>query len=117
MGSCALAGRQVRPLWNRFANGTRRVNLLAADASAAASEPFLLAFRALEVGAVAVLAALLRRDPRLAKERGANGNTLLNLAVSVAAKAELDVGSASVDAVRRRCIRQPTPSNAPLPQP
>ena len=65
----------------------RRVNLLASDCGRRATEPFLAAFRALQAGDVAALCALLRRNPRLAKERGTNGNTLLNLAVSIAAKA------------------------------
>ena len=70
-----------------------RVNLLASDTSAQATEPFLSAFRALQAGDVAALHALLRRNPRLTQERGTNGNTLLNLAVSIAAKEKLGVGA------------------------
>ena len=77
----------------------RRVNLLASVSSAEATEPFLAAFRALQSGDVAALNALLRSNPRLARERGTNGNTLLNLAVSLAAKANLDVGLALVEAL------------------
>jgi ankyrin repeat protein len=77
----------------------RRVNLLASDSSAEATEPFLTAFRALQSGDVAALNALLRGKPRLAKERGTNGNTLLNLAVSIAAKANFDMGLALVEAL------------------
>ena len=69
--------------WDELA---ARVNALAADPKAAEGEPFLAAFRALESGNVAALRALLRSDARLARERGTNGNTLLNLAVSLAAK-------------------------------
>lgn len=55
--------------WDELA---RRVNLLAADSSAAASEPFLAAFRALTCGDVAALKTLLGRNARLAQERGTN---------------------------------------------
>ncbi len=78
---------------------TQRVNLLASDASAEATEPFLAAFRSLQSGDVAALNALLRRNPRLAQERGTNGNTLLNLAVSIAARADRSVGLALIDAL------------------
>jgi ankyrin repeat protein len=77
----------------------RRVNLLAADPSAQAAEAFLPAFRALETGDVTELRALLQRNPRLAQERGTNGNTLLNLAVSIAARANVDAGSELVEAL------------------
>ena len=70
----------------------RRVSLLASNATAQAAEPFLAAFQALQAGDAVALNALLGRNPHLARERGTNGNTLLNLAVSVAAKAKLDVG-------------------------
>jgi ankyrin repeat protein len=70
----------------------RRVNLLALSANAATTEPFLAAFRALQSGDVASLHALLLANPRLARERGTNGNTLLNLAVSLASKKNPDVG-------------------------
>ena len=82
--------------WDELAS---RVNLLASDSNNQASEPFLLAFRALQSGDVAALNALLRGNSRLAQERGTNGNTLLNLAVSIAAKMSLDVGSALVEAL------------------
>jgi ankyrin repeat protein len=75
----------------------RRVNLLASASSPEATEPFLGAFRALQSQDVAALSALLRSNPRLAKERGTNGNTLLNLAVSISAKATPDVGLALVE--------------------
>ena len=66
-----------------------RVSRLATAANAEATEPFLAAFRAMQSGDVAALNALLRSNPRLAEERGTNGNSLLNLAASVAAN--LDV--------------------------
>jgi ankyrin repeat protein len=77
----------------------RRVNLVASAPSVEATEPFLAAFRALQSGDVAALNGLLRGNPRLARERGTNGNTLLNLAVSLAAKAAPDVGLALVEAL------------------
>jgi ankyrin repeat protein len=77
----------------------RRVELLASDPDAAANEPFLGAFTALQSGNVAALKRVLRRHERVARDRGTNGNTLLNLAVSVAARMNHDVGLALVDAV------------------
>jgi len=74
-----------------------RVNLLASASNAAATEPFLAAFRALESGDVPALQSLLRDQPRLAKDRGTNGNTLLNLAVSIAAKGDPSGGLALVE--------------------
>jgi len=82
--------------WDELA---QRVSLLASDANVAATEPFLAAFRALQSGDVAAVEALLRRHPRLPRERGTNGNTLLNLAVSVAANAQRDVSVALVQAL------------------
>ena len=78
---------------------TQRVDLLASDSSAEATEPFLAAFRALQSGDVAAANALLRRNPRLARERGTNGNTLLNLAVSIAANMNRHAALALVDAL------------------
>ena len=46
-------------------------------------EPFLSAFTAMEKGDIATLQSVLRAHPELARARGTNGNTLLNLAVSV----------------------------------
>jgi len=77
----------------------RRVNLLASVSDAEATEPFLRAFKALQSGDVAALTSLLRGNPRVARDRGTNGNTLLNLAVSVAAHMNLDVGLALVEAL------------------
>lgn len=78
---------------------TLRVNLLASDARAAAAEPFLAAFRALESRDVPAVKGLVARNPQLTKERGTNGNTLLNLAVSLAARADRDVGLALMEAL------------------
>jgi len=75
----------------------RRVNLLASASNAEATEPFLAAYRALESGDIAALKSLLRDHPRLAQERGTNGNSLLNLAVSIAANGEPDLGLARVE--------------------
>jgi ankyrin repeat protein len=77
----------------------RRVALLASDAQAAAAEPFLMAFQALQSGNAAALSTVLARDKHLARDRGTNGNTLLNLAVSIAAGLDQDVGLALVEAV------------------
>ena len=52
------------------------------------SEPFMAAFHYLERGDSASLAHLLGRHPELSRARGSNGNTLLNLAVSLAPKME-----------------------------
>lgn len=76
----------------------QRVNLLASSSNPEVTEPFLATFRALEAGNVAKLSSLLQRHPQLAQERGTNGNTLLNLAVSLAAKANLNrAGMSMVD--------------------
>jgi hypothetical protein len=82
--------------WEELA---QRVRLVASDSDAQAREPFLAAFRAFESGDVAAARALLRRNPRLARERGTNGNTLLNLAVSLAARGGGDAGLALVEAL------------------
>jgi len=74
----------------------RRVNLLASASQADAGEPFLAAFRAIESGDAAAIESLLRDHPRLAQERGTNGNSLLNLAVSLAAKAGPDQSLACI---------------------
>ncbi len=77
----------------------RRVTLLASDSSVPAGEPFLAAFEALKSSDVAALNSLLTRNPRLARDRGTNGNTLLNLAVSIAAHAKPAVGLALVESL------------------
>jgi hypothetical protein len=53
----------------------------------------------LEAQDAAALRRLLRHHPRLAQERGTNGNSLLNLAVSMAAKVSPDLGLAPVEAL------------------
>jgi ankyrin repeat protein len=72
---------------------TSRVNLLASSTDAATTEPLLAAFNALQSGNVSAFGALLRANPRLAHERGTNGNTLLNLAVSFASKPDWKGGA------------------------
>lgn len=74
----------------------RRVTSLASALDKETTEPFLAAFGALQAGDIAKLEALLEATPRLAQERGTNGNTLLNLAVSLAAKQSLKTGLAMV---------------------
>ncbi len=78
---------------------TARVNALAANPAAASAEPFLAAFGALRAGDVGGFAALLTANPRLAAERGTNGNTLLNLAVSFAGKPDWKGGVAAIEAL------------------
>jgi ankyrin repeat protein len=58
---------------------------LRALSSGRAREPFLEAFEAMKQGAWDRLSALLADHPELARARGTNGNTLLNLGVSLAA--------------------------------
>jgi len=77
----------------------QRVNVLASASNAEATEPFLAAFRALQRGDAGALKWLLRDHPRLAHERGTNGNSLLNLAVSLAAKGDPKAGLAQVDSL------------------
>ena len=62
--------------WTQFA---RHIDALAKGTE---TEPFMLAFHAIEAGDVARLESILTRDPSLARARGTNGNTLLNLAGS-----------------------------------
>jgi ankyrin repeat protein len=64
-----------------------------------ASGGFAAAFEALEAGDVAGFEALLRDEPDLARERGLNGNTLLNLAVSLAGKPGWKAGLSAVQAL------------------
>ncbi len=78
---------------------TSRVNLLAANPATANTEPFMAAFAALRSGDAAGFEALLRMNPRLAGERGTNGNTLLNLAVSFAGKPEWKGGLSAIEAL------------------
>lgn len=78
---------------------TRRVDLLASSPTERATEPFLGAFAALQSGEVEGFAALLRKHPQLTGERGTNGNTLLNLAVSLAGKPDWKGGLAAIEAL------------------
>ncbi|HST58132.1 MAG TPA: ankyrin repeat domain-containing protein, partial [Longimicrobium sp.] len=57
---------------------------VAALAKGIADEPFMQAFEALRRADAARLRALARNHPELLRARGTNGNTLLNLAVSLA---------------------------------
>jgi hypothetical protein len=82
-----------------WADLTIRVNLLASRTDAATTEPFMAAFGALRSGDVAGFEALLRSDPRLANQRGTNGNTLLSLAVSFAAKPDWKGGTSAIEAL------------------
>jgi ankyrin repeat protein len=79
---------------------TVRVNLLVSSPDAATTERFMAAFGAIQSGNVDAFEALLRGNPGLANDRGTNGNTLLNLAVSFAAKPEWKGGvSAGVSVI------------------
>ncbi|HLK22546.1 MAG TPA: ankyrin repeat domain-containing protein [Bryobacteraceae bacterium] len=68
--------------WDELEN---RVKAVAARKDA---EPFLAAFEALQSADAPKLNALLAAHPALARERGTNGNILLNLAVSLRAAAK-----------------------------
>lgn len=74
-GRLVVAREHGFPTWRRF---TQYLRALAAGTEV---EPFLAACRALEQGAVPVLRNLLDQQPSLARARGANGNTLLHLAL------------------------------------
>jgi ankyrin repeat protein len=82
--------------WNEL---TTRVNLLTSNPAAATTEPFMAAFAALQAADTAGFEALLRANPRLASERGTNGNTLLNLAVSLAGKPDWKGRMSSIEAL------------------
>jgi ankyrin repeat protein len=60
-------------------------------------EPFLTAFQAIQAGDMGALASVLRDEPSLVNAGGTNGNTLLNLAVSLkqpgAVRLLLDAGA------------------------
>jgi ankyrin repeat protein len=75
---------------------TSRVSLLASRTDLATTEPFMAAFGALQSGDVPGFEALLRANPRLANERGTNGNTLLSLAVSFASKPDWEHGLSTI---------------------
>jgi ankyrin repeat protein len=75
------------------------VNVLASNPIPAGTEPFLAAFAALQSGDTAAFADMLRTNPRLAIERGTNGNTLLNLAVSFAGKPDWKGGVSAIQAL------------------
>ncbi len=77
----------------------RRVNRLASRTDAATTEPFMTAFGFLQSGDAGGFEALLRANPRLAIERGTNGNTLLNLAVSLAGRPEGKGGVRMIEAL------------------
>jgi ankyrin repeat protein len=78
---------------------TNRVNLLASNPATPATEPFMAAFAALQSGDATGFEASLRTNPRLSSERGTNGNTLLNLAVSFAGKADWKGGVSPIEAL------------------
>ena len=76
-----------------------RVNRLASSADTVATEPFMAAFGALQRGDVVGFESLLREHPRLVHERGTNGNTLLNLAVSFAGKPDWKAGVSAIESL------------------
>ncbi len=82
--------------FDRWDDLVERVARLAGSPHLAASEPFLAAFQALQAKDVAALNALLRRHPRLVHQVGTNGNSLLNLAVSLAARSDGDPAGLSL---------------------
>jgi len=82
--------------WDDLAS---RANLLASRPETVATEPFMAAFGQLKSGNVAGFETSLRANPRLANERGTNGNTLLNLAVSIAGKPDWKGGASMIEAL------------------
>lgn len=82
--------------WDELEN---RVNLLASGVDSTSTEPFMAAFRALQAGDISAFGAVLSANPRLVDERGTNGNTLLNLAVSLAGKPDWKGGASMVEAL------------------
>jgi ankyrin repeat protein len=78
-----------------------RVNALSRMAAEdlPAAEPFMAAFSCLQQGDSASLARWLRDHPDLAYARGTNGNTLLNLGTSLAARLGAGVGTAMIAAL------------------
>jgi ankyrin repeat protein len=78
---------------------TNRVNHIASNPATAATEPFLAAFAALQSADTGGFEAALRANPRLSSERGTNGNTLLNLAVSFAGRPGWKGGVSAIQAL------------------
>ncbi len=76
-----------------------RVTLLASATDLSTTEPFMAAFAALKSADLSTFQALLRANPRLAHERGTNGNTLLNLAVSFASRPARQDGLSAIEAL------------------
>ena len=72
-----------------WADLTNRIEAIAHH-QAQEQEPFLAAFAALQAGDLERWNSLLNAHPGLARQRGTNGNSLLNLAGSVAAKSAFD---------------------------
>lgn len=70
--------------FDSWADLAARVKFLASHPDGAADEPFLRAFAALKSGDLVAFQAVLASHPNIAVQRGTNGNTLLNLAVSFA---------------------------------
>jgi len=86
-GDRALPAEAARLVHARQHGATDWPSFLAAlDALAAGrtTEPFLEAFEAMRAQAWGRLHEILERHPQLARARGTNGNTLLNLGVSLA---------------------------------
>ncbi len=71
--------------FDTWADLVSRVEALA-QSKDSRDEPFLAAFECLKSRDLARLQACLRTHPQVAKDRGTNGNTLLNLAISLSPK-------------------------------
>ena len=83
--------------FERWEDLAARVDALAQGRGA---EPFMDAFKAMEIGDAASLQSLLRAHPQLANARGTNGNTLLNLGVSligIARRGNTSSGQVGID--------------------
>lgn len=78
-----------------------RVNALSqmAPETIPSAEPFMAAFSYLQRGDSGSLAGLLKERPELSQVRGTNGNTLLNLATSLAGRLGTGAGLAMVEAL------------------
>jgi ankyrin repeat protein len=83
--------------FDTWADLTKRVDALAQRKDVASAEPFLAAYESLQSGEVSKLQTLFGAHAGLAQERGTNGNTLLNLAVSITAKRDRNVGLSAIE--------------------
>lgn len=84
--------------WTELA---QRVAVLAKGGAVLASEPFLEAFRAMEAADAVRFRDLLLRHKSVARQRGTNGNSLMNLCVSLAPKLGLAMATGMLEELQR----------------